>query len=251
MMIRAIVAVTVILVSQAITHAEVIVYGNPGEVQPHENLLFNSPGLISTGNPVTGATNQSGFVLDLSSSAPPTGVVLTTPSGGQARVQNVAYSNSNQVGISSLTITPNALANPQLGFSEVEFNVNLLRGQTGFLQLDFAGIGTVTPATTTVDLNGDPLALGNGSNWIGIETINDTLLQSVTLTALDANGNPVAIIQDVRQIRVTGGDVNDPQGGPITIPSTPEPFSLAIWAILAIVAVAFYRRIVDSQPRGV
>ena len=47
-----------------------------------ENVLFNEPGLVGFGNPVTGMTNLSHLLVTFSSTED-----LLTPSGGQARVE--------------------------------------------------------------------------------------------------------------------------------------------------------------------
>jgi hypothetical protein len=227
------VAVTGFAFAASNAAADVIVHSGAGAVQPDENLLFNQPGLnAGPDTTVTGATNTSHFIIDLTS-----GENIMTPSGGQARVE------AEDGAYSTLTISVNS-ANPSFGITELEFNVNTLQGESGFLRLDFEGEG-FAGFTTFVDNNLDPLTLGNGSNFFGIEGINSQFITSVTITAVDApnsTGQATDIIQDIRQIRLSGvADVNNPGDGGTVVP---EPASLALWLLLAcgIGVVAFRRR---------
>jgi hypothetical protein len=76
--------------------------------------------------------------------------------------------------------------------------------------------------------------LGNGSNFIGIEAINGQFITSVTLTSLQGiSSSP--IIEDVRQIRISGETLT-PDSGPL--PNLPEPASLVIWCMSGLGLVA-------------
>lgn len=226
----------------------ITVYSSPGAVQPDENVLYHGSGTVSQGTTVTGATNNTGFLVDITSNDSPQ-VTLQSFGNGQARVQNSLFSNQNPAGFSSIVISPNS-ANSNFGFTEVEFNVNVLNGTSGVLQLDFEGQG-FTAFSTTVDMNGDPLDLGNGENFFGITADSGSFITSLTLTAL-VNGQPSPIIQDLRQLRVSGL-VNNPGGGPPgpgTVPSVPEPASLLLWVLLggAAIGAVVHRRVSARRP---
>jgi hypothetical protein len=210
----------------ATSQAGIVVYSAPGFVQPDENLMFNASGLISgPANPVTGATNATGFVINLSSNEN-----LVTPSGGQARVEAADGASS------TLTLTPNA-ANPNFAFTEAEFNVNTLNQTSAFLKIEIQGKNGATPFnfTTQVDKDGNPLVINQGSNWFGIDTTAGDVITSLKITAIDGSGNAVQIIQDVRQIRVSGldnpGSPGGGGGGTVFTP-VPEPTSALAFGLL-------------------
>lgn len=178
--------------------ATITIYvGEPGQVQPDENVLFNQPGFGGTGNPVFGRTNQT------STSVTFLGTETLVGNGGQARIE------ADDEGLNSLTFF---LTDVTLGFKEVEFNISPLSGGGPFQPFgvtvsfydNFGGVFS----TSGVDI-------GNGNNWFSAIALDDQWITKVVIsTASD--------VSDVRQIRL---------GGVGTIPTgaIPEPTT---WAML-------------------
>ncbi len=162
-----------------------------------ENIQFNDPGSISTGNPVTGRTNQTSTAFRFSSSTP--GEVLTTPSAGQARIEATDGSFTN------LTIQP-LLAG--VSFTELDFRLTVA-GQGG------SGTGFVT--FTVVEDNGQittspAFAINSsGENPFEVRAINNQRIFSVTI-------NSTVALTDIRQVRVGGiGRATTPVPEPATM----------------------------------
>jgi hypothetical protein len=176
-------AASVMLLLTASSWAGVIFHVGAGAVQPDENLLFNEPGLISTGTTIEGATNQSNAIVQIVSNDAPL-ETLTTPAAGQARVESMDGA------FSSVMFVPQN----NYFFSELEFNVNVLNQQSGTFQL------TVVDQFNNVFMDDfNPDTLGSGENFFSVETDGGTLLKNATLTAT-ANDQ---IVQDIRQIRLS------------------------------------------------
>lgn len=144
---------------------------NPQSLE--ENVLFNGLGLISTGNPVSGKTDQTGTLVFFSSDE-----ILTTPSQGQARVEAVDGS--------FMTYTLSGFL-----FHDYIFNLNIVHG---------AGTGTASIMAT---LSGGSSASANfpisanGQNFFTVFTTGADLLRQVQVTT-------TIPIQDVRENRVSG-----------------------------------------------
>jgi hypothetical protein len=162
-----------------------------------EVIQFNSPGLISTGNPVTGSTNNTNTVFRFSSST--AGEVFTTPSSGQARIEATDGSFTN------LTIQP-LLAG--VSFTELDFRL-MVAGQGG------SGTGFVT--FTVVEDNGQittsqAFAINSsGENPFEVRAINNQRIFSVTI-------NSTVALTDIRQVRVGGiGRATTPVPEPATM----------------------------------
>jgi hypothetical protein len=174
-----------------------------------ENIQFNSPGLISTGNPVTGATNQTNTVFNFSSN-----VNLTTPSAGQARIERAGGGTFN-----TLTITP---VNPLVTFNELDFNINAVAN--GFVT--FTATEDNGQVTTSQVFSLD----ASGQNFFSLTAINNQRIRIVMFTTTVG-------IQDVRQVRV-GGIATGTPTAPI-----PEPMTLLLFGTgLAGVAARLRRR---------
>ena len=163
--------------------ASFVFHVGAGAIQPDENLLFNESGLADTGTTVEGITNRTETIFDVVSNDNPQ-ETLTTPSGGQARVeaQDGTYS--------SIILTPQESGTY---FRQLEFNVNVLNRESGTFSL------------TVLDQDGvshqddfAPNTVGQGSNFFGVDAQDGWLIQSATLT-VDAS-----IIEDIRQIRIDG-----------------------------------------------
>ncbi len=173
-----------------------------------ENIQFNSPGLISTGNPVTGATNQTNTVFNFSSN-----VNLTTPSAGQARIERGGGGTFN-----TLTITP---VNSLVTFNELDFNINAVgNGFVTFTATEDNGQMTTSQAFT-LD--------ASGQNFFSVTAINNQRIRSVMFTTTVG-------IQDVRQVRV-GGIATGTPTAPI-----PEPMTLLLFGTGLAGAAARLRR---------
>jgi hypothetical protein len=149
--------------------------------QPDENILFNSPGLISTGNPVEGITNQSGLIVLFEGLED-----LTTPSGGQARVEAVdgaftTYTFSVQNGT----------------FLSYIFNLSTLNNASG------------SATITAVDNLGASLvgtfSISGGQNFFTVYAVDDQQLMSVNVVS-------TVPLENVGQNRVGGavGEIPEP-----------------------------------------
>lgn len=169
--------------------------GDPGAIQPDENLLFNGPGLISSGTTVTGRTNQTSRILEIMSTVP-----LVTPSAGQARVA------ANDTAFTSVMLIPDHTA--QYSFTELEFNVNKLNSATGLFHLEVLDLLDDLHSSPNVTLNG----IDNGNNWFSVQATDGQGIKKANLIADDQ------IIEDIRQIRI--GGIPPPTPGPIPEPGT-------------------------------
>lgn len=163
-------------------HADFIFYDDPGALQPRQNIVFNQPGLINVGTTIEGATNNSGAIFEFVSFDTPA-EDLVSPSMGQARVQAVDGA------FTSIMITAQDAG---VFYSQLEFNVNILKGTSGTFELvildQFGNMHVDDFADDT---------LGPGQNFFSVEGTNGMLIDQAILTA---SGE---IIQDVRQIRVS------------------------------------------------
>ncbi|MBA2439385.1 MAG: PEP-CTERM sorting domain-containing protein [Thermoleophilaceae bacterium] len=180
-----------------------------------ENILFNGPGMIRNGNPVTGRTNQTDTIFRFGSTSETS---LATPSGGQARIE----SGDTDGTLTNLTIEP---FNPGIFFNELDLNL-LVAGQGGSVN------GFVT--FTVTENNGQmttsqAFAINSaGQNFFSVTAINGQLIRSVTL-------NSTVGITSVQQVRVGGIT-----GGPTAVP---EPATMLLLGTgLAGIAAKMRRR---------
>jgi hypothetical protein len=180
----------IVLFAPSLSRADLsITLGNnpqPGE----ENVLLNT-GTI--GNTVLGTLNQSGFLVNFTSTQ-----VLTEPSNGQARIE--ATNNSSHVPVTDIIFS---LANGT--FTDAIFNPFI--GGT---------IGSPGDATITVvgkDAMANPetftgtFSLGNGQNFFTVVASNGEVIDSISLSAINGFG-----FTDLHQVRISGA----------TVPSVPE-----------------------------
>ena len=175
-----------------------------------ENVLLNTG---TTGNAVLGTLNQSGLLVNFTSTQ-----VLTEPSNGQARIE--ATNNSSQVPVIDISFS---LANGT--FTDAIFN-------------SFIGgtIGSPGDATITVDGKDamanpetftETFSLGNGQNFFTVVASNGEGIDSISLSAINGFG-----FTDLRQVRISGA----------TVPSVPETGTTLSLLGAGILALALLRR---------
>jgi hypothetical protein len=200
----------IVLSAPSLSRADLsITLGNnpqPGE----ENVLLNTG---TTGNTVLGTLNQSGLLVNFTSSQ-----VLTEPSNGQARIE--ATNNSSQVAVTDISFS---LANGT--FTDAIFNPFI--GGT---------IGSPGDATITVmgqDAMANPetftgtFSLGNGGNFFTVVASNGEVIDSISLSAINGFG-----FTDLRQVRISGA----------TVPSVPETGTTLSLLGAGVLALALLRR---------
>lgn len=160
--------------------ADIMIVPGPGNVPGDENILFNEPGLVGTGNPVQGITNNTDFIVNFLGTE-----TLTTPSGGQARIEG------EDGAFDDLTVTLDMIG---AVYTSLIFNLNAADdGQTTIRV--FEDNGAETSATFDIDQNGE--------NFFIITAINNQLISSVHVTT-------TVPLQDIRQIRMGGAAVPEP-----------------------------------------
>jgi hypothetical protein len=177
----------VVLALAGTARADVIFQlGNVPQID--ENVLFNDPGLISTGNTVQGATNQTGRIFNFGSNE-----MLTTPSQGQARIEAV----NNPFNLFTIQGQPNTT------FESAIFNLNAAASGTVTIMVTNQ-LGQVESQTLSVDANGE--------NFFTLTTNQTQSIRSISISGASLN--------DVRQIRIGGASA------PTT--SVSEPSSLLL-----------------------
>ncbi len=169
-----------------------VFFVGPGAISPEENISFNGPGNIGIGITVTGQTNKSSTLVEFTNNDVPQ-EAQSTPAMGQARIEAVdgAYS--------SIIL---AASRPDVFFTELEFNVNILNGRSGTFTLEIID----QDGNSTFDTFA-PNTLGNGQNFFAVQAFNGKLIDRAILTA---SGE---IIQDIRQVRVSTVAVPEPATG--------------------------------------
>lgn len=140
-------------------------FTSPGPVQPDSNVLFQTAS--TTGNPVTGALNNSSASVTFSSNES----LNVTSSNGQARIGAVDGDLTNLVISLSSGFT----------FGAIEFNLNALADGTA--NLIFSGADGIT-GTGSISANGQNFFSATGN------------FDTVTI-------NTTSQLADVRQIRIT------------------------------------------------
>ena len=184
-------ALAIALLLPTISWAITFQLGNnpqPGE----ENVLLNNG---TTGMLVTGITNQTGFVVNFTSTQ-----VLSEPSSGQARIE--ATNNGSQVALADVSFS---LANGGT-FEDAIFNMFI--GGT---------IGSPSNATITAVANDGTFqfttALGNGSNFLTIFATGGEVINSISIDASSG-------FTDLRQVRISGATA------PSAVPDTGSTLAL-------------------------
>ena len=186
-------AVTAIVSLAAATAKADIVVVTGVNNQGTDNVLLNPATNVTT---VTGTVGSSNLLVNFTSSSG-SGLLNADPSG-QATV-------SGGTGNDPFTDLTFGLANNDT-FTRAVFNINA------------ATAGSVTIHVEGVNINGGSFSQNftvdaNGQNFFTVTAINGQLITSISLTAI--NG---ATFQDVRQVRLGGGDVGE----------VPEPTSMLL-----------------------
>jgi hypothetical protein len=161
--------------------------------QGTDNVLLNPATNVTT---VTGTVGPSNLLVNFTSSSG-SGLLNANPSG-QATV-------SGGTGNTALTQLTFGLANNDT-FTRAVFNINASTSGSVLIHVEGVNInGGFFEDDFTVD--------ANGQNFFTVTAINGQFITSISLTAI--NG---AVFQDVRQVRLGGGDVGE----------IPEPASMLL-----------------------
>jgi hypothetical protein len=152
--------------------------GNTGT----ENILFNEPGLTGSGTTVQGISNQSDFLVNFTSATS-----LTTPSGGQARIQE--------------DFTDLAIALASGTFTKAIFNLDANANGTVAFTVNYSG-ATGSPFTETFNVG------QNGNNFFQVLAADGARISSIALLG-------TTTFENIAQIRLGGfeGGTSVPDGG--------------------------------------
>lgn len=162
--------------------------------QGTDNVLLNPATNVTT---VTGVVGQNNLLVNFTSSSG-SGLLSANPSG-QATVSG----GTGNVALTQLTF---GLANNQT-FTRAVFNINASTSGSVLIHVEGVNItGGFFEDDFTVD--------ANGQNFFTVTAINGQAMTSISLTAI--NG---AVFQDVRQVRIGGGNITE---------TVPEPASMVL-----------------------
>ena len=184
-------AIGTLAAAAVFANADLFIEAGPGNFEGDENILFNEPGLVGTGNPVEGITNQTGFIVDFLSDE-----TLTTPSGGQARIEALDGAFDNM----SIFLDND----PDAGYTSLILNINALDFGTVTFDID-QRVGSNLVATFDLDPNGE--------NFFRIWSTNGQFIVNTTFTS-------TVDISDIRQVRIGGSTTEIPPEEVVPEPGT-------------------------------
>jgi hypothetical protein len=162
--------------------------------QGTDNVLLNPATNVLT---VTGTVGQSNLLVNFTSMSG-SGLLNANPSG-QATI-------SGGTGNTALTQLTFGLANNDT-FTRAVFNINA--SITGSVLIHVEGVN-ITGGSFEDDFTVD----ANGQNFFTVTAINGQFITSISLTAIDG-----AVFEDVRQVRLGGGEI---------VSTVPEPATMLL-----------------------
>jgi hypothetical protein len=206
---RFLLSLTIVLVAPSLSWADIAFELGNHPQSGEENVLLNTG---TTGNTVLGTLNQSGFLVNFTSTQ-----VLSEPANGQARIE--ATNNGSQVPVTDISFS---LANGT--FTDAIFNpfVGGTIGSPGDVTVTVVAQDAGVPQTFNFTYT-----LGNGQNFLTVVASNGEVIDSISLSAITGFG-----FTDLRQVRISGA----------TVPSVPESGTTLSLLGASVLALALSRR---------